>query len=281
METELQRIFIVGCPRSGTTLTHSILAAHSEVFTTPESHFFYGGFYPLWPFPEKRSLRQKFAAFLREINIEDPRGKLLLDELCALRGSQSKAQWFFHFLDTLCLTSQKRRWVEKTADHVFYISLIEKALPEARFVHVIRKPAPTIESMYTAHRIWGRPHMWLLFFVYWRAAIFFSKRRCGQEGHYHLFYEDLIQNPQQETEKLLAWLGLNAEEGLLEKRKKIAPSISSQDEKVWGIKENVEKEIGPVDERIHDTMPAWLKTCLGFSRAYESLHTKVQDSPSA
>ena len=35
-----RRIFIVGVPRSGTTLLQSLLAAHSELTSFTESHFF-------------------------------------------------------------------------------------------------------------------------------------------------------------------------------------------------------------------------------------------------
>ena len=35
-----KRIFIVGCPRSGTTLLQSLLLKHNEITSFPESHFF-------------------------------------------------------------------------------------------------------------------------------------------------------------------------------------------------------------------------------------------------
>src|SRR5439155_25383636 len=35
-----QPIFIVGCPRSGTTLVQCILSASSQAFSLPETHFF-------------------------------------------------------------------------------------------------------------------------------------------------------------------------------------------------------------------------------------------------
>ena len=35
-----RRIFVVGVPRSGTTLVQSLLAAHSQVTSFTESHFF-------------------------------------------------------------------------------------------------------------------------------------------------------------------------------------------------------------------------------------------------
>ena len=36
----VSRAFIVSCPRSGTTLLQSLLAAHSDIHSFPESNFF-------------------------------------------------------------------------------------------------------------------------------------------------------------------------------------------------------------------------------------------------
>ena len=38
--TAIKRLMIVGCPRSGTTLLQSILSAHNDVFSLPETHFY-------------------------------------------------------------------------------------------------------------------------------------------------------------------------------------------------------------------------------------------------
>ena len=40
MTTLAQPIFVVGCPRSGTTLVQCILSASSHAFSLPETHFF-------------------------------------------------------------------------------------------------------------------------------------------------------------------------------------------------------------------------------------------------
>jgi hypothetical protein len=37
----MKRIFLVGAPRSGTTILQSLLAAHPEVISFPESKFFH------------------------------------------------------------------------------------------------------------------------------------------------------------------------------------------------------------------------------------------------
>ncbi len=39
-EPPVGRIFLVGTPRSGTTLYQSIMAAHSQILSLPETHFF-------------------------------------------------------------------------------------------------------------------------------------------------------------------------------------------------------------------------------------------------
>ena len=36
----MARVFIVGCPRSGTTLLQAMLASHETVYSFPETHFF-------------------------------------------------------------------------------------------------------------------------------------------------------------------------------------------------------------------------------------------------
>lgn len=37
------RLFLVGCPRTGTTLIQSLLAAHSQIASFPESHLLLAG----------------------------------------------------------------------------------------------------------------------------------------------------------------------------------------------------------------------------------------------
>ncbi len=43
-------VFIVGCPRSGTTLLRRIVSAHPQIVITPEAHWI-----PLW-FEQRRGL---------------------------------------------------------------------------------------------------------------------------------------------------------------------------------------------------------------------------------
>ncbi|MEQ8960988.1 MAG: sulfotransferase [Coleofasciculus sp. C2-GNP5-27] len=76
IRTLKERIFLVGCPRSGTTLLQSLLAAHPQIASFPESHFFR---HLIPEFEPKRRLlglssrrgKPHFQRFMREIGHEE------------------------------------------------------------------------------------------------------------------------------------------------------------------------------------------------------------------
>ena len=59
-------LFIVGCPRSGTTLFRHVVDAHPQIAITPEAHWI-----PLW-FEERRELTAE-GVVTPELPIFDPR----------------------------------------------------------------------------------------------------------------------------------------------------------------------------------------------------------------
>src|SRR5687768_3975926 len=83
-ENEIGRIFVVGCPRSGTTLVQSLLAAHSKIVTFTESHLFDKGFRSLGGllFVRHQQLQGYAAKFVQENNhlTEDAQSWLLANE---------------------------------------------------------------------------------------------------------------------------------------------------------------------------------------------------------
>ena len=69
-----KRIFIVGCPRSGTTLLQSLLAAHPLICSFPETHFFPNTVGSSWRKYLKLAspvAHQKLYAFLDKIGQKD------------------------------------------------------------------------------------------------------------------------------------------------------------------------------------------------------------------
>jgi hypothetical protein len=131
--------FVVGVGRSGTTLLRMMLDAHPRLAIPPETHF-------LNPFIQ-RSGRLRFNAGLATKAIVDDERRRWND--FGLDSDELRARFEaiepFNTSDALrafyALYAErhgKARWGDKTPDYVRKMKKIQKTLPEARFIHVIR-----------------------------------------------------------------------------------------------------------------------------------------------
>ncbi len=116
-------VFVVGMPRSGTTLVEQILASHPSVFGAGELKF--------WG--------NAFRAFESPSAAEDGASKLIpgmardyLEQLSVLSGSSGPAL----------------RVIDKMPANFRYAGLIHAALPRARIIHMRRHPVDTCLSIY-------------------------------------------------------------------------------------------------------------------------------------
>ncbi len=130
--------FVVGVNRSGTTLLRMMLDAHPELTIPPETHFVPdlieaardGGS----PSPER---------LLATITSQREWGDFGLTEEELLERFRSfepltAGDALRSFYEAYAAKQGKPRWGEKTPIYVKSMRAIESALPEARFVHVIR-----------------------------------------------------------------------------------------------------------------------------------------------
>jgi tetratricopeptide (TPR) repeat protein len=121
-------IFIVGLPRTGTTLVEQILASHSEVFGAGELSAI-----PRLPktIPERITRGRRFPDYLDD-----------LDEPAALRLATN-------YLRTLRkLGGSAARVTDKMPSNVFYLGLIALLFPRARVIYYKRDPRDTFISSY-------------------------------------------------------------------------------------------------------------------------------------
>lgn len=131
--------FVVGVGRSGTTLLRLMLDAHSQVAIPPETHFL--------PNLLEASGRLRFTpASVVDAIVEDPHRRwndfgIEREELhqrfrAIPRFNLSDAIRAFYLL--YAEQQGKERWGDKTPDYLKRMRRIERVLPEARFIHVIR-----------------------------------------------------------------------------------------------------------------------------------------------
>jgi tetratricopeptide (TPR) repeat protein len=115
-------VFVVGMPRSGTSLTEQILASHPAVSGAGELTFWDAAF----DAHEKAELEGDVGAYL---------SKMTGDYLGFLTASSGGAQ----------------RVIDKMPANFLYLGLIHAAFPRARIIHMQRHPMDTCLSIYFQH----------------------------------------------------------------------------------------------------------------------------------
>jgi tetratricopeptide (TPR) repeat protein len=183
-------IFIVGLPRSGSTLVERILGSHSDVYAAGELNHFAavltaaaqlkaGG----RPLP-----RQQLIEAAREVDFASM-GEAYLRRVRSLNFGQP------HFTDKMPL-------------NYLYCGLIRQALPQARIVHVTRHPMASCYAMFKNLFKDGYPFS----YDFGELAQFYAGyRRLMRHWHesmpgliYDISYERLVQAQEVETRRLLS-----------------------------------------------------------------------------
>ena len=224
-----RRVFVVGVPRSGTTLVQSLLATHSTATSFTESHFF-SRHYALLPLLGTPILTRDPGPRLREFlaeNHEAPPAAASWFETGGASGGRAflphrtrlAARQFLRVLDEVALSRGRSCWIEKTPRHLRYVPLVEKVSASdssTRFVHVIRQGLDVVASLHQASRTWEIPYDLDACVRRWNEDVGFSLSRIGAPRDLFVFYEELTAQPEAALRRLLAGLGLGWEPEILE-----------------------------------------------------------------
>ena len=133
-------VFIIGMPRSGTTLTEQILARHPQCIGMGERPYF-----------------SKFISeFLRPQNLTEPdEGKLASINLGALASMPADYEASLHaHVKREAMTSsaaERRLYIDKLPDNYQHLGWIREVLPQSKIVYVRRDPREILLSCWRAH----------------------------------------------------------------------------------------------------------------------------------
>ncbi len=209
-----------------------MLAVHPKIQSFPESKFFLY----LVSLPEHRS--QRYALGLIAPRLHPMLCQFLADighpelqrHLPSLPLIRLYTRSFVQILNRLTLDQGKHIWLEKTPDHLRYIKYIERHIPQAQIIHIVRSGTDVIASLYdlsqTHPERWGRYFKTLDACIdRWIEDIEISRFYYGQTHHTFVRYEDLVNTPQAVLINLCQFLGIEFEPQMVDEYAKAAQSL--------------------------------------------------------
>ena len=203
-------VFVLGCPRSGTTLLYHMLLSSGDFAGYPFESDTFRILGPKFPGLSSLKNRNRLLDFwLRSSNGAESGLDRSDIESRVLRECRNIGDFLRIVMEVMCRKQGVRRWAEKTPDHLLSIVEIKRFIPDALIVHIIRDGRDAALSLANFGRI--DPYFCKLgskvlsFGVYWKWLVQKGRatgRKLGRD-YYELHYEDLIEDPR----KTLAPLG--------------------------------------------------------------------------
>ena len=191
----IRPIFIVGMPRSGTSLVEQIISSHHEVYGAGEVNNFHN---IIMPIIEKHAVNENY-------NLKN-------DEFALIRKQYSNSLERF-YVNEKVITD---KWILNFKTIGFILS----AFPESKIVHLKRDARATCWSIYK-HYFSDEGNRWA--YDYQDLARFY-KSYVGLMDYWHnlfpgkiydISYEDLTSNQEKETRNLLKYCDLDWDENCL------------------------------------------------------------------
>ena len=190
-------IFIIGMPRSGTSLTEQILASHPEIHGAGEVHTL-----PALCFADGNFVNETFVA-----------------QAAALTQGQFKEMGEAYLSEIRGHSASARFITDKMPENFFYVGMIKAMLPNARIIHCRRDPMDTCLSnfknnfdievpyAYDLEELGGYYKIYAELVDHWKAVL---------PGFIHdVQYEDLVADPKRLIGELLDHCGLPFDDACL------------------------------------------------------------------
>ena len=200
-------LFVVGLPRSGSTLVDRILSSHSAVSSRGE----------------------RIDLALELVRAAGPAASKaeLVQRSRQLDLRQLGARYCTHLAP-----GPAARQIDKTPANFLYLGLIARALPEARIVHIRRQPLDACYAMYKTLFRMAYPFSYDLRDLgrYWLAydrLMAHWRRLLPAERFLEVDYEDLVAAQEAVSRRLLAHAGLPWEDACLAFERNPQPSLTA------------------------------------------------------
>jgi tetratricopeptide (TPR) repeat protein len=208
-------VFVVGMPRSGTTLIEQILASHSRVFAAGE--------------------REDFGITVSNF-VRSKGASEILDLLPGLAAEDLRQIGTAYLRQIGSAAGSAERIVNKMPPNFVFIGVIHLALPNARIIHACRDPVDTCLSCFSLLFAGNQPFAYELgelgrYFRAYQALMTHWRSALPAGVMIDVRYEDVVDNLEASARAIIAHCGLPWEERCLafhETRRPILTASSAQ-----------------------------------------------------
>lgn len=193
-------IFIVGMHRSGTTLLERMLAGHSQVGDAGETSAFHAQLELALDRAAPAGIDAAFARLMKDA-----------DHDAIARGYAGSARW---------LSRGNAFFTEKLPQNFFNVGFIAKAMPQARFLHLVRDPVDTcfsnLRTLFSGAALYSydQAELGAFFLLYQRMMRHWHSVLPGRV--LDISYDELVQDPAAMAQRVAAHCGLAFEPGMVD-----------------------------------------------------------------
>ncbi|MFR0351848.1 sulfotransferase family protein [Streptomyces sediminimaris] len=229
-------VFVLGCPRSGTTLLQLMLHAHPRIALPPETRFVLPAYEDRLRFGDlrERGNRARLAAWITgrketrfdELGLDARRIAARIEHGPPTLGSALGIA-----LKSYAERHGKACWGDKRPAYALHVEEIRRLFPTARFVHLVRDGRDCVASLL------GMP-WWHRGFdeavATWAQVMDVTRRHArglGPDSWHELRYEDLLADPEPRLRALCAYLGEEYAPGMTEPRRVAGAAVPAR--KTW------------------------------------------------
>lgn len=213
-------IFLLGCPRSGTTLMQLMLHAHPRLVVPPENRYVLPAYERRaeWGDLGEPANRARLAKFVvahsrsfTQLGLNPKEVRAALTAAPPTLGSVLDAAM-------RCFVAQAgaARWCDKRPMYVRHVPALLRLFPDAQFLHLVRDGRAAAASL--NRMTWFRGDLdqaigtWLLAMEHADAA----RERLGPDRWLDLSYEALVTDPEPELRRVCSFLGEDFAPAMLE-----------------------------------------------------------------
>jgi hypothetical protein len=197
--TEITPIFIVGLPRSGSTLIEQILASHSQVDGTHELG--------------------DLSLVIRRIHPERKRGERFPEQFAALDAHEWAAIGTDYLERTEIFRGSAPYFVDKNPNNFVYIGMLRLAIPNAKIINAMRHPLDSCFGSFKQLFASGQPFTYDLmevgeYYLQYR-KLMDHWREVLPEFVLDVQYEQVVADLETNVRRILEFCGLPFEDACL------------------------------------------------------------------